>query len=162
MPYVFGQQTDIIRRADSLLTAEAQKPFNGVVLIAKEGKLVYQKVHGFSDLARMTPLQATTEFVVDMPIRNYLPHLQQGWSDTVNIHHLLTHTHGITSLDKAVAFSPGEKFLYPQLGYELLAKILEKTTGELFAALSTALFKRCKMKNTYHPALNKHKNSQRV
>jgi D-alanyl-D-alanine carboxypeptidase len=89
-----------------------------------------------------------------IPIRKYLPELTQTWADSVTTHHLLIHTHGITALDKALSFSAGTKYAYSQLGYELLAKITAKTSGKSFEMLSNALFKKCKMKNSFHPITN--------
>lgn len=175
-----GQQPGFSTRIDSLLAAKTSKPFNGVILIAQEGQPLYKKVYGYADLEKTKALKSATEFVVGsiskqitailvlqayekkllslhQPIGNYLPELKQSWADTVTIHHLLTHTHGITKLQQPLAFRAGSQFLYSQLGYQLLADILEKTTGKSFAALSDELFRQCAMKNTCHPALNKHK-----
>ena len=35
---------------DNLLTTDARKPFNGIILIAKDGKIDYLKMCGFADL----------------------------------------------------------------------------------------------------------------
>uniref|UniRef100_UPI00404B5247 serine hydrolase n=1 Tax=Gelidibacter sp. TaxID=2018083 RepID=UPI00404B5247 len=42
-------------------------------------------------------------------------------------------------------------FHYSQLGYELLARILQKVTGKSFQNLSTELFNQYGLKNTFHP-----------
>jgi len=70
------------------------------------------------------------------PIKKYLPELTQSWADTVTIHHLLTHMHGISQLDKPTTFKVGTQYSYSQIGYELLAKIIERTSGKSFAELS--------------------------
>ena len=85
------------------------------------------------------------------PIKNYLPELTQSWTDTVTIHHLLTHMHGITQLDEPTTFKVGTQYSYSQIGYDLLAKIIERTSGKSFAELSKNLFEECGMKNTFHP-----------
>ncbi len=90
------------------------------------------------------------------PIHKYLPELTQGWADTVTTHHLLTHMHGITQLDKPTTFKPGTHYSYSQIGYDLLAKIVEKTSGKSFAALSAKLFDESGMKNTFHPDTKKY------
>ena len=80
-----------------------------------------------------------------------MPEIHQPWAKEVTIHHLLTHTHGIVALDKPLEFKPGSQFQYSQLGYELLAQILEKVTGKSFEQLSTALFDNYGLKSTFHP-----------
>lgn len=164
------------RQIDSLLTASALKPFNGVVLIARNGKIIYSKTCGYSDLEKKIPLRFDNQFVVgsiskqmtavivlqeyekgrleiNRPIHEYLPELSQSWADTVTVHHLLTHTHGIVELDRPTAFTAGSAFNYgySSLGYDLLAKIVEKTSGKSFIRLSNELFVTCGMKNTLYP-----------
>ena len=92
------------------------------------------------------------------PIHKYLPELTQSWADTVNVHHLLTHMHGITQLDKPTSFKVGTQYSYSQIGYDLLARIVEKTSGKSFAELSENLFVECGMKNTFHPDIKKYNN----
>lgn len=88
------------------------------------------------------------------PVKNYLPELQENWADSVSIHHLLNHSSGITAPDQALAFRPGTQFAYsPIVGYELLAKIIEKSSGESYVDLAKKLFDSCKMKDTSLPAL---------
>ncbi len=92
------------------------------------------------------------------PIKKYLPELTQSWADTVAIHHLLTHMHGITQLDKPTTFKVGTQYFYSQIGYNLLAKIIERTSGKSFAELSKNLFEKCGMKNTFHPDIKEYNN----
>jgi CubicO group peptidase (beta-lactamase class C family) len=92
------------------------------------------------------------------PIHTYLPELTQSWADTVTVHHLLTHMHGITQLDKLTTFKVGSQYSYSQIGYDLLAKIVEKTSKKSFAELSENLFRACGMKNTFHPDIKKYSN----
>lgn len=164
------------KRIDSLLKAPTSKPFNGVVLIARYGKITYSKTSGYSDLEKKTSLQFDNQFVIgsiskqmtavivlqeyekghlklNQPIRKYLPELPQDWADTVTVHHLLTHMHGIVALDRPTAFKPGTAFNYgySSLGYDLLARIVEKTSGKSFVELSKELFAICGMKNTFYP-----------
>jgi CubicO group peptidase (beta-lactamase class C family) len=170
----FGQQNSIEKQIDSLILATTTKPFNGVILILQKGQTNYFKTFGYSDITKKEPLQPNDQFVigsiskqftavlvlrefdkgnVDLftPIRKYLPELTQKWADTVSIHHLLTHTHGITQLDKPTSFKVGTQYSYSQIGYDLLAKIIERTSGKSFATLSKDLFEECGMKNTFHP-----------
>lgn len=154
----------------------AHKGFNGIVYIAQHGKERCQFVRGYADLERKTPLRLKDQFVVgsvskqftavlvlqtvekgliklDLPIRHYLPSLTQSWADTITLHHLLTHTDGIQSLDKPLLFPAGTQFRYNQLNFDLMAKVLEARSGRSFAALAQDLFKKCAMKRSLHPDL---------
>lgn len=168
------------KQIDSLLNVRTSKPFNGIILISQNGVATYSKICGFSDLENKTRLKINDQFVVgsvskqftaviilqeydkgrlklDEPIRKYLPEIGQSWADTITVRHLLTHTHGITELDKPIAFKAGTQYAYSQIGYDLLAKIAEKTSGKTFVALSKELFDECGMKYTFHPELKVHK-----
>lgn len=176
-------KSDILtERIDSLLITNPDKPFNGIILITKKGgETIYSKVSGYSDLDKKTPLQIDDQFVVGsiskqftavivlreydkgrldlhIPIKTYLPDLTESWADTVTAHHLLTHTHGIMSLDKPTAFPVGTQYSYSQIGYDLLASIVEKTSGKSFIELSAGLFEQCDMNDTFHPELKVYKN----
>ena len=163
---------------DSLLAQPSSQSFNGKILVAQGDNILYSKTMGFANLSRKTPFKENDQFVIgsiskqitavlilqqvekghvklQQPIRKYLPKLTQLWADTVTVHHLLTHTHGIVAMDQALAFRPGSQYDYSQIGYQLLADILEKVTGQPFAKLSANLFKQCGMKNSAHPDLNK-------
>lgn len=167
--------TDLLTsKLDDILKQESTKPFNGVVLITQNGKRIYQKVIGFADLETKDPLKIESEFIVGSiskqftatlilqayeagkldlrkPIKNYLPDLTEPWADTVSIHHLLTHTHGIEKLNEPTLFPVGTAYAYSQIGYQLLAGILEVVEGKSLAELSTNLFKKHELKSTYHP-----------
>lgn len=168
-------------RIDSLLTAPTQKPFNGIVLVTQNGFTKYSKVQRFSNIGKKKPLKFDDQFVIgsiskqftavlllkeyeegrvhlDAPIHKYLPELTKSWADTITVDQLLTHMHGISALDKPLDFKPGTRYAYSQIGYDLLAKIIEKTSGKSFADLSAALFKKCKMYNTFHPDVKQYKN----
>lgn len=170
----FGQKNSVYKQIDNLISAKTTKPFNGVILISQKGQTKYSKTVGYSDIDKKEPLQFNDQFVigsiskqftavlvlrefdkgkVDLftPIKNYLPELTQSWADTVTIHHLLTHMHGITQLDEPTTFKAGTQYSYSQIGYDLLAKIIERTSGKSFAELSKNLFEECGMKNTFHP-----------
>ncbi len=173
-------QSTLTFRIDSLIDSPSKKPFNGIILIAKNNKQQYVKIMGYANVENKLSLKADDQFIIgsiskqitavlvlrefeknnihlNIPISNYLPELENPWRDSITVHHLLTHTHGIVAVDKPLVFRPGTDYYYSQLGYELLAKILEKATGKTFETLTTELFKYCKMNNTFHPSLNLHK-----
>ncbi|NDV58785.1 serine hydrolase [Bacteroides sp. 519] len=173
---VFGQLSDddCLSKIDSLILINKSKPFSGIVLIGLQEKELYQKTIGFSDIEKMKPIEKNDQFVIGSiskqfttvlvlreydkgrlklhePIRGYLPELTQSWADTVTVHHLLTHKHGITELDKPTLFKVGSQYAYSQIGYDILASITERTSGKTFAVQSAELFKLCGMQNTFHP-----------
>lgn len=177
----FGQQNNIDKQIDSLISIKTTRPFNGVILISQQGKTKYSKIVGYSDIDKKEPLKLNDQFVIGsiskqftavlvlrafdkgkidlfVPIQKYLPELTQSWADTVTIHHLLTHMHGITQLDKPTSFKVGTQYSYSQIGYDLLAKIVERTSGKSFAELSKNLFEECGMKNTFHPDIKGYTN----
>ncbi|KUY30281.1 serine hydrolase domain-containing protein [Elizabethkingia ursingii] len=181
--YINAQQgQNIIKsKIDSLLSAETNKPFNGVVLVSQNGKNLYLKAKGYSNLEHKMPLKADDQFIsgsiakqftstlvlqayennllaLDVPIRTYLPELSQSWKDTITIRLLLNHTSGIEALDKPTLFVPGTQFDYSHstITYDLLAKILEKLYHKSFAEITAALFQKCGMKDTYHPDIKKY------
>ncbi len=170
---------NLTTRIDSLIEAKSERPFNGIIIISHNGETEYAKSTGFSDLDKKARLRLNEQFVVgsiskqltavmvlqefekghlklDVPICFYLPDLKQKWADSVNIHHLLTHTHGITALDAPLAFTPGTRFQYSQLGFQLMADIVERTSKKSFATLSDELFRSCRMENTIHPDFKQH------
>jgi D-alanyl-D-alanine carboxypeptidase len=177
----FGQQKIIDKQIDSIISTKTTKPFNGVILVSQNGQTKYSKTFGYSDIDKKEPLKLNSQFVIGSiskqftavlvlrefdkgnidlftPIKKYLPELTQSWADTVTIHHLLTHMHGITQLDKPTTFKVGTQYSYSQIGYDLLAKIIERTSGKSFAELSKNLFEECGMKNTFHPDIKEYNN----
>lgn len=165
--------TPLFTQLDSLLEAS---DFNGVIAIAEGDEVLYSRTIGFSDISAQTPLKLDDQFVIgsiskqitavlvlrevekktihlEDTIGRYLENLDQEWAEEITIHQLLVHTHGIVDLEESLAFEPGSQFQYSQLGYDLLAKILENITGQSFEALSTALFESAGLSHTVYPDL---------
>lgn len=165
------KDNDLTSKIDSILN---NNNFNGVVFLTENSKRIYSKSLGFSDLENKIIIKFNDQFVIGSiskqitavlvlrefekgkiklgdKINQYLTEINQPWSNEVTIHQLLTHTHGIVALDKPLEFLQGSQFHYSQLGYELLAQILEKVTNEKFEQLSTEFFKHYGLKNTFHP-----------
>lgn len=179
-----AKKSDLIsNQVDSLLDAPTTKPFNGIVIISRDGKVAYTKIAGFANVEKRSPLKMYNQFVIgsiskqitavivlqeyekgrlklNSPIRKYLPELSQPWADTVTVHHLLTHMHGIVRLDQPTAFKIGSAFNYgnSDLGYLLLSRIVEKTSGKTFIELANALFAACGMKNSLYPEKHSYPN----
>lgn len=168
--------------------------FSGVVLIAEEGKLKYNKAVGYIDYANQKPLNKNSIFELasvskqftaitimmvkekgllryDDLVEKYINIPYKG----ITIRQLLTHTSGlpdyqaimdaywdkskvagnddiINYLNKYASpklFQPGEKYLYSNTGYVLLASILEKVSGRDFIEFcNTEIFNKLKMNHT--------------
>ncbi|THV56331.1 serine hydrolase domain-containing protein [Chryseobacterium candidae] len=159
-------------KVDSIIISASPIAFNGVVLIAQKGKIQYLKSNGYKDFEKKISLKTDDQFEImsnskqmtavlilqaaeqgklnlHTPIRKYLPSLTQTWADTVTIHHLLNHTHGITNPEKPAAFKAGSQFKYGNLSYMMLGEILKNTTGKSFAELANTLFKKLRMNKTF-------------
>ncbi|OXA93217.1 serine hydrolase domain-containing protein [Flavobacterium hercynium] len=164
------KKEDYTAKIDSLIKV-ANPKFNGAILISKNGKTLYKKIHGVTDLTTKKPLQQDSQFEimsngklitavlvlleveqgkidVNAPIKKYLPQLTQPWADSVKVHQLLNHSHGIIALDKPLLFKPGSDYKYGNLNFSLLGKIVEGTSGKSYSDLANALFRKLKMKNT--------------
>lgn len=163
--------TKLTSKIDSIIN---ENRFNGVISLSTDSTDIYSKAFGFSDLENKVKINMNDQFVIGSiskqftavlilrefengkiglndTIGKYLNEINQPWIKLVTIHQLLTHTHGIVDLDKALEFKQGSQFHYSQLGYELLARILEKVTGKTFKRLSTDFFLHYELKNTFHP-----------
>jgi CubicO group peptidase (beta-lactamase class C family) len=170
---------------DSIINAVTEQPFNGIIIIAQDGATRYVKCNGFSDMENKKPMQLDDRFIIgsiskqmtavlllreydkgriklEDPIKKYLPELKQKWANTVTVHQLLTHTHGIpepnyatdsnvNNLPDTLQFVPGTKYAYSQVGFKLIADIVEKTSGRSFVDMAEELFRTCEMKQTHHP-----------
>jgi CubicO group peptidase (beta-lactamase class C family) len=167
-------QTPFQKSTDILLFLQKRAPYSGMVLIVQDGKKIYENAGGYADQSTETPFKRNDQFVIgsiskqftavltlqqydkghlkpEDAISKYLPDLKQPWADSVTIHQLLTHTHGIVGLGKPLKFKAGTSYSYSQIGYELLSQIVAKTSGQSFPELSAALFRSCGMEHTTHP-----------
>ncbi|CEJ69910.1 Esterase EstB [Chryseobacterium oranimense G311] len=166
-------KNDYTTRIDSLIQSPTSpRPFNGVVLITQNGKIKYSKAYGFQDSRTKAPLKMDNQFEImsntkqitsvlilkqfekgrldlQAPIKKYLPSLTQPWADSVTVHQLLNHTHGIVDAEKPLLFKPGTEFKYGNLSNILLGKIVEKTSGKPYIQQATDLFKKLHLKNTF-------------
>src|SRR5687768_9979255 len=139
IPVVAGAQT-IEQNADALLTVYTeQNKFSGNVLIAREGRIIFQKSYGFANRENKKPNTLQTEFRVGSltkmftsvavlqlvehskllltdPVSKFVPGIENG--DNIEIKHLLSHTSGIkgstslpepTTLEEAVTSFKTEK-----------------------------------------------------
>lgn len=113
---------------------------------------------------------------LDDPVRKYVPELPD-FGETITIRHLIHHTSGlrdqwtllglaglrygldriadsnvleVIAQQKELNFRPGEKILYCNTGYTLLAVIVARVSGQSFRAFTDAnIFRPLEMKNTH-------------
>jgi CubicO group peptidase (beta-lactamase class C family) len=94
--------------------------FNGTVLVAEEGKVIFKKGYGLANMEWNIPNKPDTKFRLgsitkqftsmlilqlvkdgkidlDGKLSDYLPYYRNDTGDLVTVHHLLTHTSGIPS-----------------------------------------------------------------
>ena len=109
---------DFVREVDAYASTEAQQHlFRGTVLVARNGKVVFEKAYGIADEEWSAANTTTTKFRiasltkqftaacilllqergllrVEDPISRYLSGLPVAWQ-SITVHQLLTHTSGI-------------------------------------------------------------------
>jgi len=119
-----GAKTDISmppaeKLVDAVFDEAIKENYPGAaVLIAKDGKILYEKGYGYADVENKIPVNINTKFrigsitkqftaaailklqengmlSVNDPLSKFIPDFPRG--DEVKIHHLLTHTSGIHS-----------------------------------------------------------------
>lgn len=174
------KKEDYKKSIDSILQ-KANPKFNGVVLISQNGKTLYSKVEGFSNFETKKPLKLDTQFEImsnskliaatllllevekgnvdlNTPIKKYLPELTQTWADSVTVHQLLNHSHGIVDLQKPLAFKSGTQFKYGNLSFNLVAKIVALSSKKSYREIAESLFKKLKMNQTFCYSADKTQN----
>jgi CubicO group peptidase (beta-lactamase class C family) len=155
-------------KIDALLET-AQRPFNGVILIAKGSEPIYLKATGTQgspqidsqfiigsiskQITTVAILKAAEKGMLDLnkSILTYLPQLKDEWAKRVTLHHLLNHTSGIEAKGKPLSFNPGEKFAYCNLGYDLLGEFLATVTQRPYKEIIQDLFKSAGMTSSAVP-----------
>lgn len=131
--------------------------FNGTVLVADAGEIIYQKGFGLANMEWDIPNQTDTKFriasitkqftamlIVQLaaankldlhaPISTYLPAYPKKNGDQITIHHLLTHTSGTPEFDVFINYRDIERDRYhPEELMALFAdQALEFTPGARF------------------------------
>jgi len=188
---ILGQER--LEKLDNYLTnLEKNDSFSGVVIIGQNGEKIYSKVMGFADRDNHIKLNLNSQFSLSSTsksftavcimrlvqegrisdnekIGKYFPELDYG--DKVTIHHLLTHSSGLTDFYNVVGFSyknvktcldiipyiknqklvfnPGDSVFYSTSGMILLGALIEKVSGQTYQAYVTEnILKPLKMDNT--------------
>jgi CubicO group peptidase (beta-lactamase class C family) len=187
---------EIVAKIDEYMKATTKSGlFMGSILVARDGKVLVSRGYGMADIEWNVPNTAQSKFDIASvsktfvatlvlmlqergklsaqdPICKYLDDCPDAWRE-VTIHHLLTHTSGITNYTelpeqfemRALAsflpnaltrirkmplnFKPGEKWSYSNTGYSLLHNIVERVSGKSYDAfLREAILDPLKMTNT--------------
>ncbi|CAA9522187.1 MAG: Beta-lactamase class C-like and penicillin binding proteins (PBPs) superfamily [uncultured Segetibacter sp.] len=102
----------------ALHSLKEKRLFNGSVMVAKNGSVIYQRNVGMADMEHNVPINATTKFelasisktftallvlqlvekgkiTLDAKVSDYIPEFNRKDSGEITIHHLLSHTSGI-------------------------------------------------------------------
>jgi len=117
-----------VDKLDKLISAYTEYgKFNGSVLIAEKGNVIYKKGFGMADMEWNIPNQPDTKhrlgsitkqftamlimqlveqgkLKLDVPISTYLPDYPKKNGDVITIHHLLTHSSGIPNMTSFPGF----------------------------------------------------------
>ena len=167
----------IPQRIDSLIKTSAIRPFNGICLIAEDGKIVYNTQNGFADKDKQTKFTHESQFIIgslskqitailvlqacekgkvdlNTSIKKYLPALKETWADSVTVHQLLNHTSGVVGFGRPLAFVAGKGFSYSNTGYALLGQIAAVANKTTYENAVNKLFKKCKMTRSAFPTID--------
>jgi len=189
----------IVQKLDSLFTAlEQAHTFNGNVLVAQNGSIIYSRSMGFANFEQQKANSSASCFQVGSVSKTFtavavLQLQEKGKLKTedrfsryfpafpypdVTIYQLLTHTSGIPdkeelffpiienqpnrlfsnqdiipamqALKKPLAFTPGTQWRYCNMGYALLALLVEKVSKQAFHDyLQQHIFLPANMQHTY-------------
>src|ERR1044072_6441251 len=191
---VNGQSIDL--RFDEYMNAITKlRRFNGYVLVARGGKVVFSKGYGMANFEEDVPNTPQTKFRLcsitksftvmavmllqekgklnlQDTICKHLPDCPETWKP-ITIRQLLNHTSGISDYvtapdfmrtiplrltidelitsfkNKPLLFAPGENFSYSSSNYILLGRIIEKVSGQPYAAfLKENIFTPLNMKDS--------------
>jgi CubicO group peptidase (beta-lactamase class C family) len=191
---LYGQNT--LFKIDSILNkAFNDKALNGTILVAKEGKILYEKSFGYADFEKKTPLSKKTQFQIasvskqftafgimvlkrqgklnyDDKIVTFIPDFPYP---NITLRHLMQHTSGLPefwngirpNLDTSrsngnkdvidyliknklpLRFESGEKWEYSDIGYDILATIIERVSGKNYQKfMKKYVFRPANMGNT--------------
>ena len=88
---------------------------------------------------------------IDDQIVKYLPTLKAHLINGTTIRHLLTHTHGLKTIEGEIVreFAPGKGWAYRGIGVDMLTQIVENTTGKtVVEIISEQVFQPLKFNET--------------
>ena len=148
---------------DAIFQPAAGKPMPGAaVVVLRDGNVAFSKAYGLASLETGEANTTSTRFRLasvsksftallvlqlveqgrlglDDPLERYVPGFVGG--DKIHIRHLLSHTAGMpdfVSVEQAMKTPPecvaGERLNYSNVGYTVLARVVEKVTGRAYEA----------------------------
>ena len=126
-PHVAVAQDHAAKIQEFLTVAHKYRQFNGSVLVAENGKVIYKGAYGQANMEWNIPNTPDTRFrlgsitkqftatvilqlveqgkiKLDAKLSDYLPDYRKDTGEKVTIHHLLTHTSGIPSYTSQPGF----------------------------------------------------------
>jgi CubicO group peptidase (beta-lactamase class C family) len=135
---------------DNYLAALARNGlFTGVVMVSRNGQMVYSRATGFAHRETRQPITLHTLFNVastnkiftavailqlveagklslSSTLKELLPTEVEGTAaESIQVEHLLSHTSGLVNGYKTLGFAPGSSFSYSNMGYRVLGEIIE-------------------------------------
>ncbi|WP_020534560.1 serine hydrolase [Lewinella cohaerens] len=152
------EETKVKKIHDLIQACSDYGQFNGSVLVAENGEIIYKNGFGQANMEWNIPnkpdtkhrlasitkqftamaivqLVAENKLELNQPITTYLPDYPKATGDSVTIHHLLTHTSGIPNYTSFPSYR--EVMRAPHSAMELVSLFadlpLEFTPGEQFA-----------------------------
>lgn len=163
-----------MKAIDNLIKLDEIRPFNGLILIAQGGNIVYKKAQGTANFENKEQFEFTDQFIIgslskqitavlmlktieegklklNEKLINYIPKLPYHWEENITLHQLLNHTHGIMNAEKPLMFKPGTNFSYSNIGYVILAQLIEMSHDKPFGELVHKLFLQYDMNSSYVP-----------
>ena len=145
------------------LNMDIQSPFNGAVLVANDGQVVFKQAYGFADAERKEPLTVESRFLIgaaakpltaalvlqqveagvldlEATLTHYLPEFPEDPGARITLHQLLSHSSGLPRDDVELddlrlEHAPGARYTFSNFGYNLLVRVLERTSGRDYAEL---------------------------
>ncbi|WOD43186.1 serine hydrolase [Hwangdonia lutea] len=156
-----------VEQIDKLISVYAEYgKFNGSVLVADNGKVIYKKGFGMANMEWDIPNQPNTKHrlgsitkqftamlilqlaangILDLqaPITTYLPDYPKSTGDKITTHHLLTHTSGIPNYTAFPRFFQDESrnpYTPEEFVEKFADKDLEFTPGERFNYSNSGYF----------------------
>jgi CubicO group peptidase (beta-lactamase class C family) len=192
---VCGQERELVGKIDKYIHPYVEtNNFSGTILISRKGRIIYHKAFGLANREFEVPNDPNTVFHIaslsktftaaaillleqkellstDDRLSKYVPDYPLG--DKITIHHLLSHTSGITDINdlpeyicaslqqqtpetlvalfknKPLEFLPGEKYQYTSSNYHVLALIIELVSKQKYGDfLRENIFYPLKMEQT--------------
>src|SRR5215469_15070431 len=150
-------------KIDAILVAAGLKPGNdpgAAVLVVKNGKVLFERGYGVTDLKSLSKIDARTNFRLASVTKQFTAmaimllvhdgrlHYEDRLTDifpdfpeygrAITIRHLLNHTSGLLDYEdlmqqqKTTKFTLGSKWEYSNSGYVLLGLIVQKVSGKSF------------------------------